>query len=211
MKWIEMKKEHKVWFLNILSPAISGCKYSKLKPPQGAFVPCGGLLMLRYRNGSESVCCPLSHICIVKRTRRYCCLWLSWVFLVPLSILRIFAVLLRSDSMPWCREGVCERCFRWYAAECWCYWWVFYVYPRVPPSYAGGWIWRYLRCLWRLCSASFLSFCCMKKADPLSSKCLYRCLRVLDVFIYIIIIAKKMHFVKIFTVIPFISVATCKS
>ena len=166
MKWIEMKKEHKVWFLNSLFSAIFRCRYSKLKPPQGAFVPCGGLLMLRYRNGAESVCCPLSHICIVKRTRRYCCLWLSWVFLVPLSILRIFAVLLRSDSMPWCREGVCERCFRWYAAECWCYWWVFYVYPRVPPSYAGGWIWRCLRCLWRLCSASFLSFLLYEKSRP---------------------------------------------
>ena len=39
----------------------------------------------------------------------------------------------------------------------------------------------------------------MKKADPVSSKSLYRCLRVLDVFVYIIIIAKKMRFVKIFT------------
>ena len=50
---------------------------------------------------------------------------------------------------------------------------------------AGGWIWRCLRCLWRLCSASILSFCCMKKADPVSSKSLYRCLRVLDVFGYL--------------------------
>ena len=139
---------------------------------------------------------------IIKRTGRYCCLWMSWAFLVPLSILRILAVLLRSDSTPWCREGVGERCFRWYAAEYWCCWWAFYVYPRVPPSYAGGWIWRCLRCLWRLCSASFLSFCCMKKADPVSSKCLYRCLRVLAVFVCIIIIANKMRFVKIFTHFP---------
>lgn len=39
----------------------------------------------------------------------------------------------------------------------------------------------------------------MKKADPVSSKSLYRRLRVLDVFVYIIIIAKKMSFVKIST------------
>ena len=42
-------------------------------------------------------------------------------------------------------------------------------------------------------------FCCMKKADPVSSKSLYRCLRVLAAFIYIIIIAKNMWFVKITT------------
>ena len=153
--------------------------------------------MQRYRNGSESVCCPLSHIFIVKRTCRYCCLWMSWVFLVPLSILRILAVLLRSDSTPWCREGVGERCFRWCVVECWCYWWAFYVYPRVPPSYAGGWIWRCLRCLWRLCSASFLSFCCMKKADPVSSKSLYRCLRVLDILVHLYY-SKKDAFCQVF-------------
>ena len=55
------EKEHKVRFLNILTPAISWCKYSKLKPPQGAFVPCGGCFMTWYRNGSESACYPLSH------------------------------------------------------------------------------------------------------------------------------------------------------
>ena len=109
---------------------------------------------------------------IVKRTCRYCCLWMSWAFPVLLSILRILAVLLRFDSTPWCLAGVCERCFRWYAAECWCYWWVFYVYPRVPPSYAGGWIWRCLRCLWRLCSAILLSFWEMKNRLRVSSKCL---------------------------------------
>ena len=41
MKWIEMETEHKVRFLNILSPAISWCKDNKLKPPRGAFVTCG--------------------------------------------------------------------------------------------------------------------------------------------------------------------------
>ena len=40
------KKEHKVWFLNSLFYAIIRCRYSKLTPPQGAFVPCGGLLCL---------------------------------------------------------------------------------------------------------------------------------------------------------------------
>ena len=44
MKWIEMKKEHKIWFLNSLFSAIFRCRYSKSKPPQGAFVPCGGYL-----------------------------------------------------------------------------------------------------------------------------------------------------------------------
>ena len=197
------KKEHKVWFLNNLFSAIFRCRYSKSKPPQGAFVPCGGYFMSQYRNGSESVCCPLSHICIVKRTCRYCCLWMSWVFLVPLSILWTLADLLHFGSMPWCLEGVGERCFRWYVAECWCCWWVFYVYPRVPPSCAGGWIWRCLRCLWCLCSASFLSFCCMKKADPVSSKSLYRCLRVLDVFVYLYY-SKKDAFCQDFASISFI-------
>ena len=179
------KKEHMVSFLNNLFSVISRCRYSKSMPPQERLFHVAVLLMPKYRNGSESVYCPLSHICIVKRTCRYCCLWMSPVFLVPLSILQILADLLRSGSMPWCREGDGERCFRWYVAECLCCWWVFYVYPRVPPSYAGGWIWRCLRCLWCLCSASFLSFCCMKKADPVSSKCLYRCLRVLDVFVHL--------------------------
>ena len=39
------KKEHKVWFLNNLFSAIFRCRYSKSKPPHGAFVPCGGYFM----------------------------------------------------------------------------------------------------------------------------------------------------------------------
>ena len=38
------------------------------------------------------------------------------------------------------------------------------------------------------------SFRCMKKADPVSSKSLYRCLRVLDVFVYLYYSKKDMFF-----------------
>ena len=41
-------------------------------------------------------------------------------------------------------------------------------------------------------------FLLYEKADPVSSKSLYRCLRVLDVFVYTIIIAKKMRFCQDF-------------
>ena len=43
----------------------------------------------------------------------------------------------------------------------------------------------------------------MKKADPVSSKCLYRCLRVLDVFVHLYY-SKKDAFCQDFAGISFI-------
>ena len=40
------KKEHKVWFLNNLFSAIFRCRYSKSKPPHGAFVALWAIFVL---------------------------------------------------------------------------------------------------------------------------------------------------------------------
>ena len=78
MKWIEMKKEHKIWFLSNLFSAIFWCIYSKLKPPQGAFVPCGGFLL--YRN-------------IEMAQRAFTALWAIFVLLNGLAAIVVFGCL----------------------------------------------------------------------------------------------------------------------
>ena len=77
MKWIEMETEHKVRFLNILSPAISWCKDNKLKPPRGAFVTCGFYLC---RNTEMA-------------QRAFVALWAIFVLLNGLAAIVVFGCL----------------------------------------------------------------------------------------------------------------------
>ena len=157
------------------------------------------LSMQRYRNGSESVCCPLSHTLLLNGLAAivvFGCLEL-FLFCFPFCefSLTFFALIVRHDVWQESASDAFDGMLRNVGVIDEFFTSTQEFLLRMPVVEFEGVLGVFGVCV----RHHSFRFCCMKKADPVSSKSLYRCLRVLAVFVCMIIIAKKMCFVKFIT------------
>ena len=148
--------------------------------------------MQRYRNGSESVCCPLSHTLLLNGLAAivvFGCLEL-FLFCFPFCefSLTFFALIVRHDVWQESASDAFDGMLRNVGVIDEFFTSTQEFLLRMPVVEFEGVLGVFGVCV----RHHSFRFCCMKKADPVSSKSLYRCLRVLAVFVYIIIIAKNM-------------------